>query len=246
MYMYTYTNSDLRLCHICIINTNTDSKPNWPCISLHLPGNNLENTWNFLSPEKWEPCDITNSFNRCFASIREHQGVRSMMCEKFVYWLKYLTPWVCVVNVWKGLCWPRILWILRPLDAGLWGWSRPIGTVFAVIGTICSIYAKRCQSLEFVHPVLFYIFADGFGSWIFGAEFDKLKDWYLQNLIGIVMCTEMKPNICWTLLNSWAWGVGPVSAMINAQEMLLKSWGKWVFGLTYILMSACLACDQVH
>ncbi len=35
--------SDLRLCHICIINTNTDSKPNWSGISLHLPGNNLEN-----------------------------------------------------------------------------------------------------------------------------------------------------------------------------------------------------------
>ncbi len=47
--------SDLCLCHICIINTNTDSKPNWPGISLHLPGNNLENTWNFVSPEKWEP-----------------------------------------------------------------------------------------------------------------------------------------------------------------------------------------------
>ncbi len=26
------------ICHICIINTNTDSKPNWPGISLHLPG----------------------------------------------------------------------------------------------------------------------------------------------------------------------------------------------------------------
>ncbi len=34
-----------------------DSKLNWPGISLLLPGNNLENTWNFMSPEKWEPCD---------------------------------------------------------------------------------------------------------------------------------------------------------------------------------------------
>ncbi len=44
--------------HICIINTNIASKPNWPGISLHLPGNNLESTWNFVSPEKWEPCLI--------------------------------------------------------------------------------------------------------------------------------------------------------------------------------------------
>ncbi len=50
------TKSDLHLCHIYIININTLSKSNWPGISLLLPGNNLENTWNFLSPEKWEPC----------------------------------------------------------------------------------------------------------------------------------------------------------------------------------------------
>ncbi len=31
------------------------SKPNWPGISLFLSGNNPENTWNFVSPEKWEP-----------------------------------------------------------------------------------------------------------------------------------------------------------------------------------------------
>ncbi len=40
------------------MNTNTDSKPNWPWISLLLPGNNLENTWTFVSQEKWEPCKI--------------------------------------------------------------------------------------------------------------------------------------------------------------------------------------------
>ncbi len=34
---------------------NTGSKPNWPWISLLLPGNNMENTWNFVSQEKWEP-----------------------------------------------------------------------------------------------------------------------------------------------------------------------------------------------
>ncbi len=49
-------NSDLLLCHIYIINTNTGSKPNWPWISLLLPWNNLENTWNFVSQKKWEPC----------------------------------------------------------------------------------------------------------------------------------------------------------------------------------------------
>ncbi len=51
-------NPDLHLCHIYIINKNTDSKPNWQWISLllpYLPGNNLENTRNFVSPEKWEP-----------------------------------------------------------------------------------------------------------------------------------------------------------------------------------------------
>ncbi len=45
----------IQLCHIYMIRTNTDSKSNWPGISLTLPGNNLENTWNFVSPEKWEP-----------------------------------------------------------------------------------------------------------------------------------------------------------------------------------------------
>ncbi len=48
-------NSDLLLFHIYIINTNTDSKPNWPWISLLLPEKNLENTWKFVSQEKWEP-----------------------------------------------------------------------------------------------------------------------------------------------------------------------------------------------
>ncbi len=42
-------------CHIYIINRNTDLKSNWPWISLLLPGNNLENIWNFVSQEKWEP-----------------------------------------------------------------------------------------------------------------------------------------------------------------------------------------------
>ncbi len=44
--------SDLHLCHICIINTNTDSNQ----IDLGFHCIYLENTWNFLSPEKWEPC----------------------------------------------------------------------------------------------------------------------------------------------------------------------------------------------
>ncbi len=40
---------------IYIINTNTDSKLEWPGNSLLLPGNKMENMWNFVSPEKWEP-----------------------------------------------------------------------------------------------------------------------------------------------------------------------------------------------
>ncbi len=45
---------------ISTLSTQTDSKPNWPWISLLLPGNNLENTWNFVSPDKWEPCLSTS------------------------------------------------------------------------------------------------------------------------------------------------------------------------------------------
>ncbi len=46
----------LHLCHIYIINnTHCDSKPNWPGFSLLLPGDNLENTWNVVSQEQWEP-----------------------------------------------------------------------------------------------------------------------------------------------------------------------------------------------
>ncbi len=52
------------LIYLFVISTlsNTDSKPNWPWISLLLPGNNLENTWNFASQEKWEPCICFNTF----------------------------------------------------------------------------------------------------------------------------------------------------------------------------------------
>ncbi len=42
--------------------TNTDWKPNWPWISLLLPGYILENTWNFVSQEKWDPCICFNTF----------------------------------------------------------------------------------------------------------------------------------------------------------------------------------------
>ncbi len=45
---FIYKNSsDLLLCHIYIINTNTDSKPNWPWISLLLLGNNVEKNMEF-------------------------------------------------------------------------------------------------------------------------------------------------------------------------------------------------------
>ncbi len=44
---------------ISTLSTQTLSfKTNLKGISLFLPGNNLENTWNFVSPEKWEPCSI--------------------------------------------------------------------------------------------------------------------------------------------------------------------------------------------
>ncbi len=45
-----------------LLTQNTDSKPNLPWISLLLSGNNLENTWNFLSQKKWEPCICFNTF----------------------------------------------------------------------------------------------------------------------------------------------------------------------------------------
>ncbi len=53
-------NSDL-ICHIYIINTNTDSKTNWPLISLLFPGNNLENIWNIVWQEK---CELGTHRNR--------------------------------------------------------------------------------------------------------------------------------------------------------------------------------------
>ncbi len=46
----------LHLCHIFNINIHiVISNQDWPGISLIIPGNNLENAWNILSPEKWEP-----------------------------------------------------------------------------------------------------------------------------------------------------------------------------------------------
>ncbi len=44
-----------KIIYVFVIST-LSTKPNWPVISLVLPGNNLENTWNFMSAEKWEPC----------------------------------------------------------------------------------------------------------------------------------------------------------------------------------------------
>ncbi len=35
------------------------AKLTWDFIAF-LPGNNLENTWNFVSPQKWEPCCLNN------------------------------------------------------------------------------------------------------------------------------------------------------------------------------------------
>ncbi len=42
---FSYLHYEHKLC---------DLKPNWPEISLLLPGKNLDNSWNFVSPEKWE------------------------------------------------------------------------------------------------------------------------------------------------------------------------------------------------
>ncbi len=49
-----YKNTSDLICHIYIINTNTDSKTKWPLISLLFPGNNLQYIWNIVSQEKWE------------------------------------------------------------------------------------------------------------------------------------------------------------------------------------------------
>ncbi len=46
-------NSDLHLCHIYIININIVI---WSQIDLGFHCFYLGNTWNFVSPEKWEPC----------------------------------------------------------------------------------------------------------------------------------------------------------------------------------------------
>ncbi len=52
-----------KLIYIFVISTlseqNTDSMPNGPGISLIIPASNLENTWNFVSPEKFEPFQDT-------------------------------------------------------------------------------------------------------------------------------------------------------------------------------------------
>ncbi len=61
----------LHLYDIYIINTNNDSKPNWPGILLLLFGNNLENTWNLVSPKKWESCNLVIS-NMTKGSFENH------------------------------------------------------------------------------------------------------------------------------------------------------------------------------
>ncbi len=76
--IYT-NNSDSLLCYIYIINSNTDSKPNWPWISLLLPGNNLENTWNFVSQEKWEPCMIYFNTFRDFHNKNLYKSTRNLV-----------------------------------------------------------------------------------------------------------------------------------------------------------------------
>ncbi len=73
-------NSDLLYLHYQL----TDSKSNWPWISLFLPGNNLENTWNFVSQEKWEPCiSFFNTFRTFITKI----------CMK-VPWTWHKKPWI--------------------------------------------------------------------------------------------------------------------------------------------------------
>ncbi len=58
LFKMSFTKNIIYIFVICIyiININTYSEPNCPTISLLLPGNNLENTQTFVSPEKWEPC----------------------------------------------------------------------------------------------------------------------------------------------------------------------------------------------
>ncbi len=57
-----FANFDLLLCHIYIINTNTDSKPNWTWISLLLPGNNLENTGILCHKRSGNPASVLTHF----------------------------------------------------------------------------------------------------------------------------------------------------------------------------------------
>ncbi len=93
---------------------------------------------------------------------------------------------------------------MDPETPGCWGVGLPrlVGKMSTMIGPIHGIYAERGQSFEFVHPVLFYVFTEGFGLCISGAAFDKLKYLYPHNLFGVIMCTEMKSHICWILLDS--------------------------------------------
>jgi hypothetical protein len=54
--MSFYKKTHFHLGHIYFINSNTVIRSQkWPGISSNLPRKNMENTWNFLSPEKWEP-----------------------------------------------------------------------------------------------------------------------------------------------------------------------------------------------
>ncbi len=188
---------------------------------------------------------MINSFNQWFAPMGEHQEVRSMMYETFMYWLKHLTPRVDIVDIRKGLCWPMTGEIVDAGNRGCWGgW----GTCLGLLGH-CLLWFEpskafmpkgaRVSSLH-IHVVPCFHGCPchpDFGGWA----------WQTQGLVSaiLVMCTEMEANICGTLLNSWASGSTPAYAMINAQEML-KSSSKGVSGSAQDIDVCLLSTWSVH
>ncbi len=61
-----------------------DFKPNWPGISLLLPENNLENTWNFVSWEKCEPCIIYLGLHLMASAIWRNLYLSNSLIDKII------------------------------------------------------------------------------------------------------------------------------------------------------------------
>ncbi len=81
-------NSVVHLCHIYICH----SEPNWPGIIFLLHENNMEDTWNFVSPEKWEPCEENESAT---AVIMNGEGKGwNIVFESSVSVVQYYIPFI--------------------------------------------------------------------------------------------------------------------------------------------------------